>query len=171
MIHPEPLVFQTSRWKAALSTAIAVGFVLLGIWMMQTPAEEFRRPPEMIKFVAFVTIIGFGAAAAVGFARTMQPDRLLLDHAGFRVDGVFSRPRIAWSDIDAFILVEVRSRDFLAYRLKDEARGRHRPPFWKIGEADGFLPSQFEKPQHEVLSELTRWRRAYDERGGGTDLV
>jgi len=161
MTGSDTLVFRTARWKTALATAASLIFVMAGLWALHAPAEEFRRPEVMVRGVAILSIVLFGGFAVIGFAKTMQPDLLILDRTGFRIQGVFSRPRIPWTDVAAFTMIQVRGRDFLAWELKPEARHRYRAPLWRIGDSDGHLPSALEKPQDEVLRALTNWRRTY----------
>jgi hypothetical protein len=158
---PSTIVLRTARWKTALATAGSLLFVLLGLWMWHAPADSFRHPEVMVRGVAIVAIVTFGGFAVAGFARTVQPDRLILDPTGFRVDGLFSRPGVSWSEVDAFTVVEVRGRTFLAYELKPEARGRHGAPLWRIGNADGYLPAALETSQDDVMQSLAEWHRAY----------
>ena len=135
--------------------------MLSGLWLFALPVEEYARrmPPEVItKGWGVVTVLFFGWTAAVAFADTMDPSRLILNDEGFRIEGPSHRAIVRWDDVEDFFIQEMKFTKFINYRLRSELPNVEGPRHSVRGhfEADpdtivGALSSRLKRWRHSLV--------------------
>lgn len=112
-----PTVIEGARWKAGLSFVGCVGFVLLGIWILQRP-DLAQNVKAMIG--GWAAILFFGALAPLNLASAISPPRLTLTVEGFTIERALRGKRSwAWADIGELFLFEVRSTRIVSFTYRE----------------------------------------------------
>jgi hypothetical protein len=115
-------IARTSMWRLLLLILGSMAFVIGGAWI----AGLFGTSPSDRIWVGWMSMVFFGACAAVGFVRLLNPgDDIVVNAFGIRWRSWGDQP-IPWSAIDRIEERSVRRQRFLSLYLNDPER--HPPP-------------------------------------------
>lgn len=143
----ERIVLRPSRGRALRVLPIAVGFVLLGLWILP------RAP-----VVGLLSIVFFGACGLIGLTLLVPGLHALeVGRAGFLVRTPIRRRALTWSEVGAFDVRDVASQSFVVF----DRRGAGPQSAWSIANtwltgANDALPGGYDA--HAVAALLNEHR-------------
>lgn len=111
-------VIVASRAKIGLFVALSLVFVAIGVWMVQS-----NESPKTLIFgwaaIGFFGVVGIPALAL----QLIKPPRLILGPEALVMEQTFGKTtRLAWADIDEFVLWSFRRSSQVAFRYKEGRR-------------------------------------------------
>lgn len=106
----------------------------------------------------------FGLGSLIALWTLVRPQRLLLDGFGFTLAGGLVRTprRIAWADIDGFVVYRMpRGGKMVGWRYRpDRARGALKRAVAEMAGVDGALPKGWPGKPEALVETLERYRVA-----------
>ena len=152
----EPQTITASRLKIAGWLAISLGFVAIGLFMI----EDAKSTRDVV--TAWFCVGLFGLGVVVFIQQLIRPTRLALDAEGFTLSGGLSRSsrQVQWRDIEPFyVYVLPRGGKMIGYVYspgrKPDTLGR------KVSRAlgaDGALPKSWPGSPEKMVDLLNDYR-------------
>jgi hypothetical protein len=144
-VDAAPIVIRGAFWKTVLLVAGAVGFVLLGIWILRAPGGLL---------IATVAILFFGLCAVSGVIRLFKPVFVEISPKGIRWYDGWRTHVFTWSDFAGFRLAQVGRTTFVGFDLSSGSTQKlaMRIANRAIAGIDGTFPTQLEIGPAELLS-------------------
>ena len=114
-----------SRWRLALLLLMAIGFVLLGLWMggiFGTPPHSRRYPDGEIFIVGWVCALFFGLCGLAIVKRFFDPsEQLRIGPLGVRFRS-WSEDTVPWSEITRVTIWSHRRQKAIVLHLRNPDR-------------------------------------------------
>lgn len=114
-----------SRWRLALIALGAIGFVVMGLWMIGT----FGPPPDSRRYSSgFVTMIGWISIIFFGFCGVIAIKRMLNSDEDVRINsfGIKSRSwseqTIPWNEITDISTWSYKGQKTILLKLRDPSQ-------------------------------------------------
>ena len=156
----DSFVAYPSRWRRVLLTLSALGFVVLGLWMVGTfgPVPTSGRYPYMeTLIIGWACLIFFGLCAMAHIPKLFETDeQLRIDASGIKYSQ-WSRGTIPWSEISAVTNWKYRRSRFIVLHL------RHPHNFPGKGLAAFMAGFNRKLTNGDICISLTGTDRSYDD--------
>jgi hypothetical protein len=137
------LIFRASPKKALLLLALSVGFVALGVWLLE------KRP-----ILGWVTIIFFSLGIPASVA-VMLPGAtyLRLDRQGFEIVAVFRRQKYRWSQVESFGIGSIRGNKVISIVFSPQYTGQRmgRAIASAVAGMEAAIPNHYRAPAEAIL--------------------